>query len=115
MDPRAIKSMMSKMGISTSEIEAEKVVIYTRDKEIVINNPEITKIDTKGIVSFQIGGDIVENEREQEKVEIEISDDDVNLVSEKTGITDKDKVKEALEESNGDIAEAIIKLKSESD
>ena len=46
-------------------------------------------------------------------VVIEITADDVDTVSASTGITDKEKIMEALKEENGDIARAILKLKKD--
>lgn len=108
MDPRALKSMMAKMGIKSSEIDAQKVTIETAASQIVITNPSVTKIDAQGSVSFQISGDITESDK---KVEMAITEDDIKLVSEQTGITDQQKILDAIEAANGDIAEAIIKLK----
>ncbi|ASI14181.1 nascent polypeptide-associated complex protein [Candidatus Mancarchaeum acidiphilum] len=111
LDPRALKSMMSKMGITTLEVEADKVVISTKGKDIVIENPQVTQINAQGVVTFQIAGNVTEVSKEEEIGEIEVSDDDIAVVSEKTGITDKDLIRKALEESNGNIAEAILRLK----
>ena len=108
MDPRALKGLMAKMGIKSSEIDASKVVIEMADKEIVITNPQVTRIEAQGSVSFQIAGDVTESEK---KIRMEVTKDDVDLVKEQTGINDDAKVREAIEESNGNIAEAIIKLK----
>jgi NACalpha-BTF3-like transcription factor len=58
--------------------------------------------------SFQITGKVSETD----KTVTEISDDDVKLVQEQTGIDDEGKVREALEETKGNIAEAILRLKS---
>lgn len=107
MDPRMLKGMMAKMGIKSSEIDAQRVVIYCSDKEIVIEQPQITKIEMQGSTSFQVTGSIEEKERE---INIEISEDDVKMVMEKTGITDTEEVREAIKAANGDIAQAIMDL-----
>ncbi len=113
LDPRALKSMMSKMGITTSEVEADKVVISTKEKDIVIENPQVTQINAQGVVTFQIAGNVTEVSKEEEDEDVEISDDDIDIVAGKTGITDRDLIRRALEESRGNIAEAILKLKGE--
>lgn len=107
MDPRALKSMMSRMGIKSTEIKAQRVIIESDLLNIVIENPSITKIDMQGAISFQISGDVSE---QQAQISVNISADDIKMVMEKTGITNEQKIKEALEESGGDIAEAILKL-----
>ena len=48
-----------------------------------------------------------------DKVKVSIEEEDVKLVMEKSGISDEASAREALEESNGNIAEAILKLKGD--
>ena len=107
IDPRTLKNMMTKMGIKSSEVDAEKVVISCADKEIVITDPQITMIEAQGTKSFQISGIITENEK---RIELEISDDDIKMVMESSGASDED-ARKALEKSGGDIAKAILELK----
>ncbi len=108
INPRDLKNMMDKMGIISSEIEANRVVIECPDKKIVIDAPQIMKIDAQGNTSFQISGTVSEEQNEAPK--IEITEEDIDTVSRQSG-SDHDIARAALEESNGDIAEAIIKLK----
>ncbi len=107
MDPKAMKSMLAKMGIKTEEMDATKVTIESSDKNVIIDNPQVTKISAQGSVSFQITGEIREEEK---KVSIEITDDDVKTVMDNTG-KDEQAAREALANSNGDIAAAILALK----
>lgn len=107
IDPRTLKSMMAKMGIKSSELNADKVVISCADKDIVITDPQVTMIEAQGTKSFQIAGTITENEK---SVSIEISEDDVKMVMESSGASEED-ARKALEDSNGDIAKAILELK----
>ncbi len=110
MDPRTMKNMLAKMGIKTEEIDAIRVTIETNDKNIVIENPQITKISSQGSTSFQVGGNV----REEEKhMALDVTDDDVKLVMEQTGIKDEQRIRESLSDSNGDIAAAILELKKE--
>ncbi len=102
IDPRKMQAMMKQMGINQEEIEASRVIIETSDKKIIIENPSIQKIKMQGQTSFQISGDISEEENAA------FSASDIELVMQKTGKTE-DEVVAALE-STGDIAEAIIKL-----
>jgi nascent polypeptide-associated complex subunit alpha len=105
IDPRAMQAAMKKMGIKQSEIEAEEVIIRTSDKEIVISNPSVTKIDMMGNTSFQVAGDVSER-----SLEAEISEADVKTVAEQSGVSEQE-AREALQKSSGDLAEAIISLK----
>lgn len=108
IDPRTMKNMMAKMGIKSSEIDAERVVIETGSANIIISNPQVTKIEAQGTVSFQISGEISESAKTDAKVEI--TDEDIDLVSQQTGVTDKAWIKEKLLEENGNIAKTIDDL-----
>lgn len=107
IDPRQLKSMMAKMGIQSSEIEARTVVIECSDKKIIISEPQVTKIEAQGTVSFQISGHVSEMEIEQK---IDVTEDDIKAVMDASG-SDRDDAAAALEKSNGDIAAAIMDLK----
>ena len=101
LDPKKMMGMMKQLGISQEEIDAKRVIIEGEDKNIIIDNPNVIKIKMQGQESFQITGDISE--------EAGISEDDIKQVMEKTGCNEK-QAREALEESNGDLAEAIVNL-----
>ena len=45
IDPRTLKNMMSKMGIKSEDVKSHKVIIECEDKDIVIDMPQITKIE----------------------------------------------------------------------
>ena len=101
IDPKKMQAMMKQMGLSQNEISASKVIIEKKDGDkIVIKNPSVTKIKMQGQESFQITGDISEEENFSEK--------DIQTIVEKTGCSENE-AKEALEET-GDLAEAILKL-----
>lgn len=111
MDPRAIKRMMDSMGIKNTEIQARRVIIEGDDKDVVIDSPTVTVIEMQGTKTFQIAGKVSEKAKEVEK--IDVSEDDIKLVKEKTGVEDVEKIRNAIEESEGDIAEAIMRLNGE--
>ena len=107
VNPRQLQSMMRQMGMSQEDIEAQEVVIKTSSgKKLVFSNPTVQKISMQGNTSFQITGDYSE---EEESVSVEISKDDIDTVVNETGVSSQEAEK-ALEEVNGDIAEAIVKL-----
>ena len=54
MDDRAVKAAMKKMGIQQQEIEASEVIIRCADKNIVIENPQVSKVVMMGQEMFQI-------------------------------------------------------------
>ncbi|MEM3431149.1 MAG: nascent polypeptide-associated complex protein [Candidatus Micrarchaeia archaeon] len=103
IDPRQLQKMMKQMGIDTEEISANRVIIEQDDKKIILNDPKIIKVNAKGDISFQISA-------EEIKEEMMISNEDIELVSKQAGV-DKETARKALEESSGDVAEAIMKLK----
>lgn len=103
INPKQIERAMKQMGMQMANIDAEEVVIKTADKEIVISNPQVSKVNMMGKETFQITGDISERSRE------EISEEDVEMVAEQAGVS-KEEARLALDETK-DIAEAIMKLK----
>ena len=106
VDPRAMQAAMKKMGIKQAEIEAEEVVIRTPEKEIVISNPSVTKIEMMGQTSFQVAGEVSER-----GIKTELSEDDIRTVAEQSGASEE-AARKALEASNGDLAAAILSLKN---
>lgn len=103
MNPKKIQGLMKQMGINQEEIDADRVVIEKSDGgKIVVNNPSVQKISMQGNVSFQVAGDVSEGEEG-------ISEKDIKLVMEKTGATE-DKARKVLEEVDGEVAEAIMRL-----
>ncbi|MBW2990148.1 nascent polypeptide-associated complex protein [Candidatus Woesearchaeota archaeon] len=109
MNPRQMKQAMKRMGIQQQEIDAKEVIIKLEDKEIVISNPSVSKVNMMGQQTYQVVGE--EEIRELDSTP-DISDDDVKTVMEQTDASEKD-AKAAIEECKGDLAEAILKLKKE--
>jgi len=103
INPKQMQGMMKKMGISQEEINASRVIIECEDKNIIIKNPSVLRVKMQGNESFQISGDISEEESSP------FSEEDIEMVLEKTKKSREEVIK-ALENSNGDIAEAILEL-----
>jgi nascent polypeptide-associated complex subunit alpha len=103
MSSRQMEKMMKQMGIKSENIAAEEVVIKAKNKEIIISNPQVTKINMSGQDTFQVVGEV------SEKAVSKITDEDVKMVAEQTGKSEEE-ARKVLEETN-DIAEAILKLK----
>lgn len=106
MNPKQLEKAMKRMGIKQEEIDAREVIIKCEDKELVINNPQVSKINAMGQESLQIIGDI--EERELKK----FTEEDVKTVVNQVNCSEE-KVREALENSDGDLAAAILALKSQ--
>jgi len=107
MDPRAVKQAMKQMGITQEEIQASEVIIKCKDKEIVISQPAVAKIKMRGEESFQISGNVSVRGISTKP---EITEDDIQTVVEQAGV-DKETAEKAINDADGDIAEAILKLK----
>src|SRR3989338_7561811 len=95
INPKQMQAMMKQMGIKQEEIESLRVIIECADKNIVIEPANVQKIVMQGQTSFQITGDAREETRSEG-----ISEEDIILVSEKTGKS-KEEAKEALEGADG--------------
>ena len=106
MNPRKMNQMMKRMGIQQVEIPAFEVIIRQEDKDIVISNPQVSKVNMMGQETFQIIGQAVEKIRETKP---EINQEDIKTVVEQTGKSE-DIVKTALEKNNGDLAQTILEL-----
>ena len=105
INPRQMNQMMRRLGISVKNIDnVEKIIIQTDSKEYIFKDAEVTVMDAKGQKTYQITGNPIIRD---------ISDDtlkeDIKLVMDQTGKSEEE-AKKALEDSNGDIAEAILKL-----
>jgi|SRR3989338_6091901 len=100
INQKQIESVMKRMGIKQENIDADEVVIKTSEKNIVIRNPNIVKVNMHGNESFQISGEISE----------EYNEEDISTIMEQAKCS-KNEATKALNESNGDLAEAILKLK----
>ena len=108
MNPRDVQKAMKRLGIRQEEIDAHEVIIKTADKEIIIQNPQVSKVNMMGQETFQITGEITEKEISSEP---EINEEDIKTVMQQTGASE-DEAKEAIESNNGDLAKAIIDLKN---
>ena len=105
MNPRQMNQMMKRLGINIKEIEnVKKVIIQTETTEYIINDPEVTIMDAQGQKTYQVTG-----KAQIKQLEEQIPQQDIDLVAEQTGKS-KEEAKNALKETKGDIAEAIMKL-----
>ena len=110
INPRDLQKMMKKMKMEELK-GVEEVVIKFEDYELVIPSAEVTKM-MMGSEVYQITGQAQRRNRSDvEVIEVEISDEDVALVASQTGVSEE-QAEDALLESEGDIAKAIILLKS---
>lgn len=97
-----MQQMLKKLGMKMDNIAANRVIIKTDSGDITIDEPQVVKTTMKGQIVFQVSGNVKEET---------FTDDDVNLVMEQTGADDKEKIKELLQQNNGDVAKTIMQLK----
>lgn len=112
ISPREARRLMNRMGVKMETLNGvEKVVIYMGDKELLIEDPNVMVMEISGQKVFQITGKISEKTVEKALEKPEISEDDVILLASQTGVT-VEEARKALEESGGDLASALVILKS---
>jgi len=101
-----MQQMMKQLGIQQVDIPAKEVIIKMEDKEIVISNPSVAKVNMMGQETFQISGEVEERELSTTP---DISQEDVKTVMEQAHVSEQE-ARKAIEDANGDLAEAIITL-----
>lgn len=111
MNSRQMRQAMKKMGINQEELDAQEVIIRFPDRDLIIKNPEVSKVNMMGQETYQVVGEATEQERD---VAPDINEDDIDTVVEQTGVSRED-AKAAILEAKGDLAQAILKLQPEED
>lgn len=89
----------------------EEVIIRMPDKDLVIKGAQVAEIRAKatgGTRMFQVSGDDVE-ERMRERPKY--TKEDVLLVAQQANVNEA-KAEQALKDTNGDLAQAILRLSS---
>ncbi|MGQ9720361.1 MAG: nascent polypeptide-associated complex protein [Candidatus Jordarchaeum sp.] len=109
VNPRQMKKAMQQMGIKPVEINATEVIIKGINKDIIISNPQVTRMEIAKQTVFQIMGSVEERKKE-EKGEKEIPLADIQLVAQQAGVSEE-AAKQALIEADGNLAKAILLVK----
>ncbi len=122
LDPRKMKQMMEQMGVDFEELDAQRVVIETPDETLVFSDADVNKIDARGQETYQVvgspeveggGATPVESgdadDGDDGGDDAEIPEGDVEIVAQRAGVG-KAAAREALEETDGDLAAAIDSL-----
>ncbi len=116
MNPKKMKQMMNKLGMKMDPIEGvTRVIIESEGGNYIFDEAEVVVMSVQGTVTYQLTGEPrfeAPKVADSEPLDVEITDDDVQLVAMQTGVSE-DAARSALLEANGDIAEAIMKLGSE--
>jgi nascent polypeptide-associated complex subunit alpha len=108
ISPREAKRLMKRMGLSMGAIpDVEQVVLRTRTKEIIIENPEVAVMEMRGQKIFQITGEKITEKTIERK--LVIPEEDVQLVAQQANVS-LEQARAALEQTRGDLAQAILLL-----
>lgn len=105
--------MLGGLGVDVKELGVvEEVIIRLRDKELILKNPNVVEMKIEGEHVYQIvGGEIEEREVGVCEGTYEPSQEDTALVAAQAGVSE-DEARNALIETRGDLAKAILLLKS---
>ncbi len=121
MDSRRARRMMNQMGMKMDELgDIKRVILQSDKREIVIEGPQVTSINVQGTKMYQVAGGR-ESERKPtqaaiaaapvEEILSEIPEEDILLVAQQANVS-IDVARKALEDNDGDLAQAIIKLQT---
>lgn len=111
VNPREAKRMMQRMGLNMDAMpDVQQVIIKTSSKEITIEEPEVAMLEMQGQKIFQVTGGKV-TEKAAERKMPGVAEEDVRLVADQTGKS-MEEARRALEESQGDLAKAILLLQA---
>ncbi|HLN35357.1 MAG TPA: nascent polypeptide-associated complex protein [Nitrososphaeraceae archaeon] len=104
---REMRRMLGKMGLEMNEMDGiEEVIIKTETKELFLIKPQVIEMKGKDSTIFQIiATDIEEKQREIPS----FKDEDIVLVMQQANVS-KEKAIQALTDSKGDLAQAILTL-----
>lgn len=104
---REMRRMLGKMGLEMNEMDGiEEVIIKTETKELFLIKPQVIEMKGKDSTIFQIiATDIEEKQREIPS----FKEEDIVLVMQQANVS-KEKAIQALTDSKGDLAQAILAL-----
>lgn len=118
---RQMQMMMRRLGMTTEAMPGvEEVVIRTKDKEHRFLAPEVTILTIQGVRTYQVVGAVEVRPRSAATAEPTARaaapavpagppEEDVRLVMEQANVSHEEAI-EALRETNGQPAEAIMRI-----
>jgi nascent polypeptide-associated complex subunit alpha len=108
MDNRNARRMMDRMGINLKELpDVQEVIIRSTNKELHIRNATVSEVNAQGNRMFQVMGDVEEVEVQKKA----FNEEDILLVQQQAKVS-RERAAAALEEADGEVARAILKLTS---
>lgn len=107
-----MRRLMGRMGLKLEELENVTEVVFRMASggELVIPNPQVSRMKSGDRDVFQVVGTPVEGTSEGQGGPGEASSEDVQLVADQVGVS-LDEARSALVDSKGDLAQAILTLK----
>lgn len=110
---REMARLMKRMGVEFESLEGvEEVLIRYPSRSIVIRKPEVSVMKVGGQQIFQVTGEVSEAPVEAPVEAPEFDEEAVEIVAEQSGAT-LEEAREALRLTGGDLAKAILNLKSQ--
>ena len=106
MNPKQMQKMMKQMGVQQEDLPVRRVDMYFDDHKIIIEPASVAIVKMMGQESFQVTGDL---RKESLETSVSISDEDVQTVVDQVKCSEED-ARKAIEEADGDLAAAIMKL-----
>jgi nascent polypeptide-associated complex subunit alpha len=117
MDSRRARRMMKQMGMKMDELgDVHTVILQGKNREIVIEGPAVTSINVQGQKMYQVAGGKETERRPQTEAApaeepVKIPEEDILLVAQQANVG-MDEARAALEQSGGDLAQAILMLQT---
>ncbi|MGC9148457.1 MAG: nascent polypeptide-associated complex protein [Sulfolobales archaeon] len=107
---RDLERQLRRLGVKVSNIDdVSSVLIETRDKEIILENPQVIVMEFKGQKIYQIiaSSEKTINLTQQSSDSVKITDEDIEFIVQQTGLN-KEEAKQLLIRAGGDIAKALM-------
>jgi nascent polypeptide-associated complex subunit alpha len=101
INPKQLEKMARQMGMQMETIDATEVIIKSPKGNIIIKNPQVSKVCMGSTETFQVMGEVVKEANLA-------SEEDIELIVAKTGLSEE-KAAELLKETKGDVVLAIKK------
>ncbi|MEO2241223.1 MAG: nascent polypeptide-associated complex protein [Euryarchaeota archaeon] len=112
IDPRKLQRLMREMqeAMEQEEVKVERVVMELKDgSRLVFERPQVVRMRLMGQEFYQVAG---KARREEPEEKPSFTEEDVKLVAERAGVSEEE-ARRALEETDGDLAEAIMRLQED--
>ncbi|MEO9319979.1 MAG: nascent polypeptide-associated complex protein [Nitrososphaera sp.] len=104
---REMRRMLDKMGLEMKDLgDVEEVIIKTDTKELYLIKPQVLEMKGKDSTIFQVVATSIEEKQREVPT---FKEEDIVLVMQQAGTT-REKAIQALAESKGDMAQAILTL-----